>query len=318
MVTDALENLWVTQSVPLRFALGEFRFLRISVPAVVLNLHFTHPAAVDLDAGPCAGGYPAGIDAALLRSHPVERELPRLSWLPDSIRYIPAAYKRYYVDLHGSFAEYLKKFSGKSRSTLTRKVRKFAELSGGELSWLPYRSPAEVETFYGLARGVSQKTYQEKLLGAGLPETERFQQELHSKATKDAVRGYILFRGEDPVSYLLCMARSDILFYEYLGYDPALAQWSPGTVLQYLALESLFSEQHFNLFDFGEGEAPHKAFFATGFAQCADIYFFRRTWRAALLVGTHYGILRLSERIAALLEALQVKDRIKKFIRRNA
>src|SRR5690242_642675 len=168
MVTDALENLWVTQSVPLRFALGEFRFLRISVPAVVLNLHFTHPAAVDLDAGPCASGYPAGIDAALLRSHPVEVELPRLSWLPDSIRYIPAAYKRYYVDLHGSFAEYLKKFSGKSRSTLTRKVRKFAEISGGKLSWLPYRSPAEVETFYGLARGVSQKTYQDKLLGAGL------------------------------------------------------------------------------------------------------------------------------------------------------
>ena len=40
---------------------------------------------------------------------------------------------------------------------------------------------------------------------------------------------------------------------------------SPGTVLQYLALESIFDEKVNSYFDFGEGEGDHKKMFATNF-----------------------------------------------------
>jgi hypothetical protein len=311
-------NSWVEKPLQLKFLLGEIHLSSVTLPALVLNVHFSRlpddPAELALP----FEKFSAHLEAILIRSHPVQRAFPRLSLLPPAIRYIPDQYRRYYIDLQGSFQDYLKGFSAKSRSTLVRKVRKFAELSGGQLSWREYRNPADMAIFYRLAREVSRKTYQERLLDVGLPDDDRFREEMLNLAAFDSARGYILFAAEKPAAYLFCPVQEDILLYQYVGYDPEYRRWSPGTVLQYVVLESLFAEGRFRMFDFTEGEGAHKEFFATASVRCADIYFFRRAWRNLLLLGLHYGLSSLSDTTVKALHLLGLKARLKRFFRSKA
>ena len=122
--------------------------------------------------------------------------------------------------------------------------------------------------------------------------------------------------GASPIAYIFCPVRDGILFYNYLGYDPEFRDWSPGTILQYLVLERLFSEGKFKMFDFTDGEGPHKEFFSTGNTWCADVYFLRRTVRNLLLLRLHSGLKTLSGATVKALDRLGVKSQIKKFIRK--
>lgn len=304
---------WTAQTVRLNFRLGELTLWRVGQPFMV------HTA----NNGELAGGeppfsfyeWPSSIRGALLRSHPTGKTLPRRSTMPEAIRYVPQQYERCTVDLQGPFDDYLQKFSPKSRSTLKRKVRRFAEYCGGMLRCEVYRRPEEMETFHRLAREVSAKTYQEQLLQAGLPTGDSFRNEMKTLASQGRVRAFILFNKDKPVAYLYCPIADDVLQYAYLGYDPACRQWSPGTVLQYCALESLFTEGCFRAFDFGEGEAPHKTFFATSSVRCADIYYFKKTMRNRLLIRSHMMVDSLSSAVGAILDGLNLKPRIRRWLR---
>jgi hypothetical protein len=310
-----MTDLWVPRPVRLEYLLGEIPLFVVNFPALECDAHFTSLTTNLDETGPPFTQFSSEIEAIFIRSHPINGELQRLDFLSQAIRYVPEQYYRHYVNLQGSFQDYLNKFSGKSRSTLQRKVRKFSEFCGGEISWREYCRPDEIEEFYRLAREVSKKTYQERLLNLGLPDGDEFKQELLDMAERDSVRGYILFFGEKPIAYLFCPVRDGILFYRYLGYDPEFRNWSPGTVLQHLVLERLFAEGKFKMFDFTDGEGPHKEFFSTGSMRCADVYFLRPTLRNLLLLRLHSGLKTLSGTTVKTLDRLGVKSRIKKFFR---
>lgn len=311
-------NSWIAKPTPLNFLFGEIPLFSVTFPSLVLDVHFTKLPSDPLEPRPPFEKFSSGLEALFIRSHPVERELPRLALLPQSIRYVPIQYRHYYIDLQGSFSDYLKKFSAKSRSTLNRKMRKFAEFSGGKICWREFCYPEEMEDFHRLAREVSKKTYQERLLDAGISDSDRFRQKIADLATRDLLRAYILFYGERPIAYLCCPAREDILLYQYTGYDPEFQSWSPGTILQYLTLERLFAEGRFRLLDLNEGEGPHKEFFSTGSIQCANIYYFRRTLRNLVLLLLHTGLFTFSGATVKVLDSLGLKTRIKNFFRSKA
>ncbi|MDP8993498.1 MAG: GNAT family N-acetyltransferase [Pseudomonadota bacterium] len=196
-------------------------------------------------------------------------------------------YYRSYVSLETRFEDYLAAFSAKSRSTLKRKLRRLAERSGGALDVRCYRRPDEMADFHRHARAVSALTYQERLLGAGLPEDglERMQ----ALAARDGVRGWILFLDRRPISYLHAPAEVETLVYAHLGYDPAFADLSPGTVLQLEALRHSMEERRFRLFDFTEGDGAHKTRFATGAVDCLDLLLLRRTFGNIAAAGALAG-----------------------------
>jgi CelD/BcsL family acetyltransferase involved in cellulose biosynthesis len=231
------------------------------------------------------------------------------------IRYVPAQYRRYYIDMKGGFDEYLQKFSSKSRFTMKKKLRRFAEHSGGTIRWTTFRRPEEMSEFYRLARQVSTTTYQERLLHAGLPTSEKAQREIHELAAADAFRGYILWDGERPIAYLCCPIDDGVVKYAHVGYDPEFREWSPGIVLLRLALEQLFAEKRYRAFDFTEGEGPLKEFFASRFTECADIYFFRRKARYRAVVFVHSTLESASRRAGSMLDRLGLKTRVKDLIR---
>jgi Acetyltransferase (GNAT) domain len=248
-------------------------------------------------------------------SQPICEGFPILRWRGRSLVYAGQRYKRYFVDLTGEYNSYLLKFSSKSRSTLRRKVRKFAELSGGEIDWRKYRTPQEIDEFLRLAMPLSNSTYQERLFGAGLPTDHGYRSSVTTLAAQDEVRAYLLFVRGEPVAYLLCPANFGVLLYDKQGYDSRYSSMSPGTVLQVLVLEDLFKERKYKLLDFTEGEGEHKEFFSTHSQLCADIFTLDRRFGIVALVMLHAALLVGVQKLRSCLQWIGILGRVRKLLR---
>ncbi len=91
--------------------------------------------------------------------------------------------------------------------------------------------------------------------------------------------------------------------------------YSVGTVLQWLALESLFEENEFRFFDFTEGQSEHKKLFATHSVQCANVFFLRSNLRNKFLLHSQKAFDDFSKSIGDMLHHLGIKTMVKKLIR---
>ena len=304
--------VWRQKRLPLKVAVGD---LTVWSPRLDLMLAETPFADLPEAFDPASLPPPAeGIDGYLIRSCPADGQLWRIRRSKEHLLYAPRRYRRHWTAIEGGFDAYLGTLSAKTRSGLRRKVRKFEDASGGR-DFRVYRTPAEMEVFFGLARPVSEKSYQERLMGAGLPATPAFREDMRSLAAAGLVRGYLLFHQGRPVAYTYGPVEDGVVIYDHTGFDPAHSALSPGTVLQFLILENLFAEGRFRCFDFTEGEGAHKALFGTDSLDCMDLYVLRpglRTWCAVLIQTV---IERGTERIAAVLDRLGIKRRLKRLLR---
>jgi hypothetical protein len=306
---------WQRRQVQLKFQVSDRTLFAIGLTLDVREISLAEATVSTSDPQPPEASPRPGSAGFLVRSQPVLGTPPVFKRLLGYIRYIPHRYNRYFIDLNQSFDEYLGKFSAKSRSTLRRKIRKFKAYSGGEIECCRYGDVQEILRFHTLTCSLSKITYQERLLDAGLPNTEAFKREMVQRAEGQGVRGYLLFHESRPVAYLYCEVEHGVVIYRYLGYDPAYAKWSVGSVLHYLALEDLLRDEHLQLFDFTEGEGDQKKFFSTGSIACANIYFVRHGVGTRLLLRSHFAFNSSVERIGELLDRLGMKTRIKRIIR---
>ena len=298
------------QNVAFKFHAGEATLWSLSRTLCVLECEpGTTPETGWLDRLPPL----ARADGYLVKGLP-----PEAAGLPPRegfMHRIMKTYPRHTVDLTTTYDEYLGKFSSKTRSTLKRKQRKFAELAGGAIDWREYKTRDEIASFLPRARELSAKTYQERLLDAGLPTTEAFTNEALARADRGAVRAYLMFLSDKPVSYLYLPVDDGRVVYAYLGYDPAVADHSPGTVLQLLAMERLFAEKRFQLFDFTEGAGQHKEMFATHVQNCIDLLILKRSLATQLVVRSHAAFEWAGAQASNALDTLGVKKQLKRLMR---
>lgn len=194
-------------------------------------------------------------------------------------------YRRFYIDMAGSYDQYTARFSSKTRSTLNRKRRKLNEVAGS-LDIREYRTAEELDDFLADAVPLSRKTYQARLLDAGLPEGGRAVEDMRTMAREDRLRAYLLYLDGRAVSYLYLPIVDDIVIYAFLGYDPEYAGLSVGTVLQMEALERLFAEKRYRYFDFTEGEGAHKQLFGTASIEACSFFLLRGRASNRLLLGS--------------------------------
>jgi len=306
---------WTTRTVQLRFALSDWTLGAWKLPLDVCQISLAEGIAAGpsmrLPEAPVA----AGTAGFLVRGIPIAETQPAIAMTAAHVRYVQKQYRHYYIDMGMSFDEYKAKFSSKTRSTISRKIKRFSEQCGGSLRWRSYSGEAEMLEFHRVARAVSALTYQERLLDAGLPGSDAFIEQMKTLARNDCVRAFVLFDGERPVSYLYCPVIDDVLIYAYLGYDPAYLKLSVGTVLQWLALEQLFAERRFRYFDFTEGESDHKRLFATHEILAANVLYLPRNLKNRLLVRAHAGFERRVEALGVWLEEKNLKRRVRRLIR---
>lgn len=258
----------MTPLVPLRFQVGARTLAAVPRRLVRVALSLDAVLAAVMPALP---RLPDDADGFLVTSLP---EVAIDGFVPAGLLCaVRQRYVRYHIDFGIGVDAWLAGLSSSARSGLKRKARKLAAASGGTLDIRTYRTVDEIGVFHSLARRVSATTYQERLLGSGLPHDVAHFTEL---AAEDRVRGWLLFVGDAPAAYLCCTAEGNSLRYDHVGHDPAHDALSPGTVLQMEATRSLFDDR-FARFDFTEGEGQHKRQFATGGTACVDLLLLRPT-----------------------------------------
>jgi hypothetical protein len=312
-----MTTAWTVGAVPLKFALSDLTLFSCRLQLLRRTATMAEPPLTARELSALSVPLDRSVRGAIVWSQPIDGKLPEFVRTADYLIYVPRQYDHFYVDLTIGRDKYLQRFSARSRSTLKRKVRKFAELDGGRCHWRAYRSSAEIVEFYTLARRVSAVSYQERLLGAGLPAAAGYLNELREMADAGRVIGYLLFQGQKPVAYLLCPIESDqAVIYGHVGFDPAYRALSPGTVLLALVLEALLDSGRYRIFDFTEGEAEHKRYFSTNSYRSADIFIFRRSLPAWLITRTHWLTNRFSESLGRLFARLGLKRHIRRWLRR--
>ena len=265
------------------FTLGSRRLL--SVPRQLSTWAFSLDEAL---AGALPPAPDCGRDGVRVLSAPTARLGEVSTRFPGFVAGGRQDYRRHYIDMRQSFADYMAQFSGKTRSTLRRKAKKLAEETGG-YAVSEHRSPAEIEAFLAAALPLSAKTYQARLLGAGLPEGPEARRAMLDAAEADRMRAFLLHAGGEAVAYLALPVTDETLVYAHLGYDPDWARLSPGTVLQMDALERLFAEDRYRWFDFTEGDGAHKELFGTGHAACSTLVLLEPTLANRTLLGARAG-----------------------------
>jgi CelD/BcsL family acetyltransferase involved in cellulose biosynthesis len=281
-------------TVALKFQIGARTLAKVDRALVRIPYHIDDVIAATPPVLPPLQG-----DGYLIASLP-ETLVPHVA-RGDMIAFVRQRYVRYHTEFSDGYDAWLAGLSGSARSTIRRKTKRLAEASGGTLDIRAYRTPEAFADFYPIARQVSAKTYQEKLLDAGLPSGGKPLADLVALAAADRVRAWLLFIRGEPVAYLCCTAHRDALLYTYVGHDPAYADLSPGTVLQAEAMRQLFDDR-FARFDFTEGEGQHKRLFATAGTACVDLLLLRPTLanRAAVIaLGAFDGALARAKRVVA-------------------
>ncbi|MGE0383608.1 MAG: GNAT family N-acetyltransferase [Gammaproteobacteria bacterium] len=306
---------WHTSRQWLKFQLSDLTLARLPLALLACEI-----GAGAVDAGqawqlPPSEPLAADLDGYLLRGWPIREPRPRIERSGGFLLYTPVQYQRHYVDLRMDFAGYRAHLGARTRGTIERKVRRFQKHCGG-IDLRTYASPEQIAQFHPIAASLSAQTYQSRLLDSGLPGSEQYRDRLVQAAARDGVRGFILFAAGAPISFLLLTAIDGILVYEYLGYDPQWASWSPGTVLHWGALQSLFEERRFRLLDFTEGEGQQKSTLATGELRCATIYCLRAGARIQAAVRAHALMEDFSRGTGALLDRHDLRRPLKRLLRR--
>jgi GNAT acetyltransferase-like protein len=256
--------------------------------------------------------------AIFVPSHPVDTRVPPLKLTRQFVRYTLETANHYFIEFDGSFDQYLRRLPRPHRHEIQRKLRRYLDASGGTIEWQRYSTPDEAAHFYELARALSVKTYQHRLLGLGLPDTAAFRAELREHAERGTLRGYLLFDRREPIAFGYGAGLGQCLRFVFTGYDPAFAARSPGVVLVHEMVRSVADEGRFTVIDFGAGEAQYKRLFATTFRLCATTSFFRPTPAHAAIILAHRACIAASDGCAATARWLGVKDRLKRLLRARA
>ena len=108
-----------------------------------------------------------------------------------ALRYAARYGDRYVVDLQGSFAEYLAKFSHQYRNQLKRTVRRSGELRPGTAHLVEYRTPSEISAFREIAIRIPHRSYKVQF-GLGFDESEGFARQLQLDADRGIVQGFVV------------------------------------------------------------------------------------------------------------------------------
>jgi Acetyltransferase (GNAT) domain len=284
---------WIDKTYALAVNLGRFQFGKIRLRTRQLWTSF--PASLNCQQLPLVSRRDLdGVDAVYIPGFPVSRNFPAVQFLPGMIRYMVWSETRFLIAISGTFNSYLQSRSPTTRKRLKQQIRRWRALAGGEAEFKEFRGAVQMREFYSIARPLSRKTWQGKL-GAGLEEIDSSEDILRI-AEADLARGYILYFATQPAAFQLCYIQGSTLGLSQIGYDPAYAEFSPGTTLLYLLIEKLFAQGEMEFLDLMEGTAwPYKSRFATLRVPSMRFLYFRRTIATLCLVLFLYMLRKLEK-----------------------
>jgi len=274
LTTPAIPLEWIEKTHFFPIIFGRFQFggirwrtrqLWSAFPAFLNQPHLPSVSIHDLK----------GVEAVCIAGFPVSKSYPKLQFLPGMIQYMSWSDTRFLIPISDTFKTYLQSRSRNTRTKLIQKIRRWRDLVREEPTIKEFRGALQMGEFYSIAGPLSRKTWQGNL-GAGLEAVDR-PEELVRLAAAGQARGYILYCGDQPVAFQLCYVQGTTMVTSQTGYDPAYAEYSPGTVQLYLLLEKIFAEGEMEFMDLMEGTPfAYKSSFVTLRVPSMRFLYFRR------------------------------------------
>ncbi len=226
-------------------------------------------------------------------------------------------YDRRLIRLPASFEDYLRSMKSQTRQNLRNSQRKLERHAAVKL--LRFRQPDQVSDFVQRAVAISRKTYQWRLLGLGLRNSEELERTLAAMASHDYTRCYLLECGGVAAAFMIGYLYRGTYYYVDVGFDPDWESWSVGTVLHMEVLRDLIDEpDRAQVFDFSTGTGVHKKRFGNDARPEAIYVLVPRSLRNRLAITAYHAMNVFSTAVVAVLDRLRLKATIKRLIRRRA
>jgi len=226
-------------------------------------------------------------------------------------------YAHHFARLPGSFDEYLKQLSHRSRRSIRNSQSLLRREYNEEASLICFDTIEKIGRFLDDAVKISMKTYQWRLLGRGVRDREKSAATLHFAAERGWMRCYILYCKGTPVAFMLGYQYANTFLAVEMGYDPEWAKFSVGSVLQWKIIEDLYKRDDTpSIFDFSTGEGSHKSRFGKEAREEVNIVLLTATPGNRMLVAAWRGVTAVSDTAVQALDRLGVKQSLKKAIRR--
>ncbi|HVH43184.1 MAG TPA: GNAT family N-acetyltransferase [Labilithrix sp.] len=214
------------------------------------------------------------------------------------------------IDLPKTADEYWKKFSGKTRSTFRRKLKKFGTTRLQKVS-----RADEVAGFLAHAHEISKQTWQTRQLGLRVRNEGGELVQLEAAARAGLLRSYLWFVNDLPAAFLIGNQAHGVFNYEEVGYATAFAKNSPGQMMLLQVLDELFSVDTPHLFDFGGGDAEYKRMFSNHQSESGTIWLVPPGVRLRLILGYLKTYAKATQearrRIAGSPWAMRLRQRVR-------
>jgi hypothetical protein len=217
------------------------------------------------------------------------------------------------IHLAGSFDDYMKKFSAKTRKNRYREIKILRER--GDMKLVRVSEASQIDAFLESAYAISRKTRHFDRFGWGIAgrDPDSVRDELQMLARRGWLRSYLLLCGGVACSFILGHQYDSRFYPAAAGVDRAWSSYSVGTVILLLVLKDLFQENSPKYYDLGS-HSQHKEHFANeSYPEEAVWLFPRRAY--PLIASSIYRVCNeASTRAAAILDRLNLKSRVKRLI----
>jgi hypothetical protein len=213
--------------------------------------------------------------------------------------------------VEGTFEQYMGKFGSKQRNDLKRKIKRLRDSPLGPMRLIRYERPEEVAEFMEKAVKVSQKTYQWIQHQRGLWATELITQRLRFAAERGWIRCYLLVCGDRPCAFLTGYQCSGTLLLDEIGFDPELAKYSAGTVMQLQVVEDLFEHNSPAVFDLG----PYKEVLSTESYHAGKVFLMKRGIYPRFLQTGDQCFRSATNAVASALDRFGWKAKVRQMLR---
>jgi hypothetical protein len=313
----------------LRFAIGELTLYRHLVPSLTLVHDVTLAAAPEaerigqicdllallaLHAAPRRALFLEGVPTESALFAAATQRLAGSGWI---VVRLGESYEHQFADLPPSYELYERQLGGRSRQSLRYSRRKLLEHVDGALRACCFAERRDVAAFVAAAQAISKKTYQWNLLDLGLRDAATLAARLELAADHGWMRCYILYCRDEPVAFMLGYVYCGVYYYMDVGYDPAWAKWSVGSILQMDVVKDLLSsDDPPSRFDFSTGFGSHKARFGNAARQEANILMLPAGLFYRLIARGYRVSVVVDKKVGAAADALGIKTRLKKWLRR--
>ena len=212
---------------------------------------------------------------------------------------------------------YLKQLGPRTRADLRSNRKRFAAHVGAGHDARCFRTPDEVPAFVAAAAAVSRKTWQYRLLTAGLRDEQTLRRRYVALAQRGWFRSYVLYVGERPIAFQLGFVYRGRFYAEEIGYDP---DWAPHHVGIFLHTEIIAdlaaSNGAVRELDFGNGDSVHKERLSTASRFEGYFYLIPSHRRGRLLVAGIRTTNAVSAVLGAVLGRIGLRTKVRDLMRR--